>query len=104
MTNKALEGEYISIDDVDKDMASLAVMMLASLKNSEKSLPSELENSSSEEILERLTTTHFAIIEKLDRLIKREFSCDETLYDIISASLDAIDSGKEPKEIIDAII
>lgn len=103
MQNKALRGQFIDIDEVDKDMASLATMLLASMKNVEKSYPVEYANTSSQEMLDGLKSAHFAATDMLDRIIQKEFDCNETLYEIIHHVLVAIDNGKTPKQIIDDI-
>jgi len=103
LNNEILEGNYIPVDDVDKTMATLAVMLMSSLKNHEKSAPTELANKKSHEIHKLIKDAHYDVTDRLDRLVKKEFDCDETLYEVIGAALKSLDKGMTPKEIIDRI-
>lgn len=99
---KEMKGQLIDIDDVDKDMATLAVMLRASHQNYEKFASVELFLcESQEQVAKELKLAHFVITEKLDRLINKEFDCDETLFEVISTALDEMDKNATPKSLID---
>ena len=99
---KNLNGELISIDDIDKAMAEQAVLHKTDLLNAEKVLPIVLENKSKAEIANVLKTNNQKRLDELDKLIKKEFKCEETLYEIIEAVIDNLQT-KEPDEIINKI-
>lgn len=99
---KNLNGELISIDDIDKAMAEQAVLHKTDLLNAEKVLPIVLENKSKAEIVNVLKTNNQKRLDELDKLIKKEFKCEETLYEIIEAVIDNLQT-KEPDEIINQI-
>lgn len=99
---KNLNGELISIDDIDKAMAEQAVLHKTDLLNAEKVLPIVLENKTKAEIANILKTNNQKRLDELDKLIKKEFKCEETLYEIIEVVIDNLQT-KEPDEIINKI-
>lgn len=99
---KNLNGELISTEDIDKVMAEQAVLHKTDLLNAEKVLPIVLENKSKAEIANVLRTNNQKRLDELDKLIKKEFKCEETLYEIIEAVIDNLQT-KEPDEIINKI-
>jgi len=103
LQNAILEGEYVPVQDLDKTMATLAVMLMSSLKNHEKSAPAELANRASHEIQKLIKKAHYDLTDRLDRLLKKEFDCDETLYEVIGATLEVLDGDMSPLDIIKTI-
>jgi phage terminase Nu1 subunit (DNA packaging protein) len=99
---KNLSGELISIDDVDKAMAEQAVLHKTDLLNAEKVLPIILENKDKTEIANILRDNTQQRLDDLDKLIKREFKCEETLYEVIDEVINQL-HHKEPVEIINKI-
>ncbi len=99
LNNKILMSEYIAIDDIDKDMATLATMFMSMLINFEKSAPVVLENRPKEDITKLIEESHSEMLEKLDSLINKEFSGDDTLYDVIKLVSDQLEKGRSPEEI-----
>ena len=101
--NDILNEQYVSVDDIDKTMATLAGMLIASLTNFEKSAPTMLANKEQHEIVPILEDAHQNMMDKLSSLVAKEFKCDETLYDIINIALDKIHEGVEPSKIVKKI-
>lgn len=101
--NKIQDGEYISVEEIDKSMASLGATIKANLTNMEKASSSEMENRSSDEILKIMQNNNDELHDRLDTLINKEFKCDDTMYDVIAAVCDSLLDGKEPDEIIKKI-
>lgn len=101
--NKIQDGEYISVEEIDKSMASLGATLKANLVNMEKASSAEMENRSSDEILKIMQDNNDELHDRLDKLIKKEFKCNETMYDAITSVCDAILDGQEPDEIIKKI-
>ncbi len=99
LSNDKLRGDLISIDDIDKDMATLATMFMSMLINFEKSAPVVLENLKKEEITPILEESHTEMLEKLDLLINKEFEGDDTLYDIIDIVNKQLIEGRSAKDI-----
>lgn len=99
---KNLNGELISIEDIDKAMAEQAVLHKTDLLNAEKVLPIILENKSKAEIANILKGNNQKRLDELDKLIKKEFKCEETLYEIINEVINKL-HHKEPDEIINKI-
>lgn len=99
---KNLKGELISIDDIDKAMAEQAVLHKTDLLNAEKVLPIMLENKNKAEISIILRENNQQRLDDMNKLIKKEFKCEETLYEVIAEVLYLLEE-KEPNEIIDKI-
>ena len=93
LQNKALEGESIPIDDVDKNMATQAATHISHLTNSEKILPDLLENKSASDIQEILNDHNQKQIEQLYRITNSNIDSDAELYDVIQKVIDKIDLG-----------
>ncbi len=96
---KKLTDELISVEDIDKAMAEQAVLHKTDLLNAEKILPIILENKEKAEIANILRDNNQQRLDDLDRLIKKEFKCEETLYEIIDEVIKQL-QNKEPNEII----
>lgn len=99
---KTAIGELISIEDVDKVTAEQAVLHKTDIINAEKILPTELENLSRGEIAQCLKKFNQDRLDNLDKLIQKDFDCDETLYEIIQEALNMLHK-KSPKQIIEKI-
>jgi phage terminase Nu1 subunit (DNA packaging protein) len=102
MKEKNMRDELISADDVDKAMAEQAVIHKTDIINSEKILPLILENKSSAEITQELVGHNSERIKELNKLIKKEFDCDETLFEIIQEVIEELKKSN-PSKIIEKI-
>ena len=101
--NKVERGSYIDINDVDKNMATLAIMMLSSLRNYEKSAPILLDGKSKDEILSIVKDAHYEMADRLDELVNMEWESDETLYDVVWEVVKNLSEDISPNHIIKAI-
>ena len=101
--NKVERGSYIDINDVDKNMATLAIMMLSSLRNYEKSAPILLDGKSKDEILSIVKDAHYEMADRLDELVNMEWDSDETLYDVVWEVVKNLSEDMSPSHIIKAI-
>jgi hypothetical protein len=102
MKEKNMAGELISIEDIDKAMAEQAVLHKTDIVNSEKIFPNLLENLEKSEIVKILKDQNQQRLESLDALIKKEFKCEETLYEVIIEVLEKL-KEEEPIDIINKI-
>jgi phage terminase Nu1 subunit (DNA packaging protein) len=102
MKEKNMRDELISADDVDKAMAEQAVIHKTDIINSEKILPLILEDKSSAEITQELVGHNSERIKELNKLIKKEFDCDETLFEIIQEVIEELKKSN-PSKIIEKI-
>ena len=103
ISNRKERGELISKDDVDKNMASVGGLLVASLINYEKSAPAELAMKPKQEIQQLIKNAHYDVMSELDKLVNQHFDCDETFYDVMAVALQVIQNGATPKDIIDKI-
>ncbi len=99
---KTLKGELISIEDIDKAMAEQAVLHKTDLLNGEKVLPIMLENKDKAEIANILKENNQQRLDDLDKLINKEFKCEETLYEVVQEVIEQLHT-KEPDELINKI-
>lgn len=99
---KTALGELISVEDVDKVTAEQAMLHKTDIINSEKILPSELENLSKGEIAKKLREYNQDRLDNLNKLIQKDFDCDETLYEIVKEVLKELNDNS-PKQIINKI-
>lgn len=97
------EGELVDADDLDKAMAELAVMHKTDRTNDEKILPILLEQKTSQEISALLYEHNKDRLDLLSKIIKKEFDCEETLYDIIEEVLLLQEKGFSDKDIINKL-
>jgi len=94
------EGRVVDANDLDRSMAEQAVVHKTDKINDENILPIMLANKSATEIKKKLQTHNKKSHEELDKLIHKEFSSKETLYDIVSVVLEQLKNGVEPSSII----
>lgn len=95
-------GELISVEDVDKVSAEQAVLHKTDIMNAEKILPTLLENMEKGALAKALRSHNQKRLDDLNELINKEFDCDESLYEIISAALEALKKDN-PEEVIEKI-
>ncbi len=103
MQNKILNGENISIDDVDKNLATQAATHISHLSNSEKILPNLLENKSASDIQEILNEHNQMQIEQLYRITNKELQGESELFDIFMKVIDKIDDGASVEDLIKGV-
>jgi len=103
MQNKILNGENISIDDVDKNLATQAATHISHLTNSEKILPDLLENKSASDIQDILSEHNQMQIEQLFRITNKELSGEHELFDVFQKVIDKIDDGIKVEDLIEGM-
>lgn len=103
LKRKNLEGQLVEAEDLDKAMAEQAILHKTDKINDEKVLPTLLEMKSASEISKILYEHNQERLSHFDKIINKEFSCPETLYNVIEAVLAKMRLGCSPKEIVEAI-
>lgn len=103
LKRKNLEGQLVEAEDLDKAMAEQAILHKTDKINDEKVLPTLLEMKPASEISKILYQHNQERLAHFDKIINKEFTCEETLYDIIEAVLAKMSLGGSPKEIVEAI-
>lgn len=103
LKRKALEGQLVEAEDLDKAMAEQAILHKTDKINDEKVLPTLLEMKPASEIAAILYEHNQERLTHFDKIINKEFTCTETLYDIIEVVLTRMSLGESPKEIVEAI-
>lgn len=103
LKRKALEGQLVEAEDLDKAMAEQAILHKTDKTNDEKVLPTLLEMKPAGEIAAILYEHNQERLAHFDKIINKEFSCPETIYDIIEVVLTRMSLGESPKDIIEAI-
>jgi len=83
MKNEIEKGNWVNKDDLDKNMTTLAALLMTALIQYEDLAPSQLENKSKEEISEIIYDVHSNVFDELDTLINKEFDCDESFYEVM---------------------
>ena len=103
MQNKILNGENISIDDVDKNLATQAATHISHLSNSEKILPNLLENKSASDIQDILNEHNQMQIEQLYRITNKELTGEHELFDVFMKVINKIDDGVSVEVILEGV-
>ncbi len=98
--NAILKEEYVAVDDIDRTMAAMGAMFIASLSNLEKSAPSMLANKPKDEIVTLLEDAHQGITDKLHELVQKEFDGDDDFYAVMETVMDHLHNGKSPELLI----
>jgi hypothetical protein len=102
LKRKALDGQLVEAEDLDKAMAEQAILHKTDKINDEKVLPTLLEMKSAGDIASILYEHNQERLAHFDKIINKEFTCTETLYDIIEVVLTRLSLGESPKEIVEA--
>ncbi len=103
LQNKIIDGENISVDSVDKNMATQAATHISHLTNSEKILPSLLENKSASDIQDILNEHNQMQIEQLFRITNKELAGENELFDVFMKVIDKIDDGVSVEDLIKGV-
>jgi len=97
------DGRLVDANDLDRAMSELAVVHRTDKIHDENLLPVLLENKDAGQIKKLLQDHNFERLEMLDKIVNKEFSSDETMYDIIEAILQQLAKGIEPKYLIERV-
>lgn len=97
------EGRLVDADDLDKAMAEQAIMHRTDKTNDEKVLPILLEGKTASEISQLLHSHNQERLSFYDQIINKEFSCKETLYDVVEAVLASLSEGIDPATLVGKI-
>lgn len=103
LKRQQMDGSLIDSETLDIALAEQAVIYTTHYVNDKKLLPIQLENKSRAEIRQFLDQYYANRMTDLRSLIERVFTCDETLYDVVQAVLEAFLKGQDPKGVIEAI-
>jgi len=103
LQNKILDGENISIDATDRNMATQAATHISHLTNSEKILPDLLENKSASDIQEILNEHNQLQIEQLYRITNKELTGENELFDVLQKIIEKMDDGVDIENLIEGI-
>lgn len=99
-----LEESLVPADDLDKAMAEQAILHKTEKINDEKVLPTLLANKEAHEIAELLYGHNVDRLANLDRLVNKVFKDTQySLYEVVEATLERMQSGVSPESIIGAI-
>ena len=103
LKRQQMEGSLIDSETLDITLAEQAVIYTTNYVNDKKLLPIQLENKSRGEIRQFLDQHYANRMSDLRGLIEKVFECDESLYDVIQAVLEAFLKGTSPKGVIEAL-
>jgi len=97
------EGRVVDANDLDRAMSELAVVHRTDKIHDENLLPILLENKDAGEIKTLLQEHNFERLKMLDEIVNKEFTSEETLYDMVEVILQELKQGTEPESLIKRI-
>jgi hypothetical protein len=103
LKRKEAEKSLIPSSAAEEALAEQAVIHASNYAQDKKLLPVQIENLPRHDIRAFLDQHYAGRMSDLKSLISKQFECDETLYDIVSTTLEALKNGATPKSIVKAI-